>query len=427
MITTLADVLHALQTAEGGRLRTQGISHGPTIGAMYEGLTKDILERAIPPGLDLRVVSGFVEGIEGSLSNQVDLMLVRGEGCPIPYTDDYVWPIEDVLVVFEVKKNLNVSEFSDAVGKMRAMLNLAQTYRRSGGYADSGVSFACKIFAKLTGYNLPVSDIDLLPEPLKVIFYCMVWESLYPVRVILSYEGYRTEVGLRKAAEKVFFNGVGDVTSKGFMSLPSLVICGGLSLTKLNGFPYFNRHVDFSDTWDVMASSSDNPSKILLEQIWTKISSEANVKLPMDDTLNQERMSLLFRYKYVEDVVGGRQISGFGAESFAHLALTIDRPMPSWSPEPGSDFKAIAFLLAAKKGFVDVSDDWFKSLCVEYGVSPQDALVDFVRQRTMAWTCVDRSRAAPIEPENGIALMPDDSVVMSDNRNLMELWLKRGE
>ena len=54
-------------------------THAPTIGAMYEGLTRDILDRAIPASLDLRIVDGFIEGADGSLSPQMDAMLVTGK------------------------------------------------------------------------------------------------------------------------------------------------------------------------------------------------------------------------------------------------------------------------------------------------------------------------------------------------------------
>jgi len=50
---------------------------------MYEGLTRDILDRAIPASLDLRIVDGFVE-LDGALSPQIDAMLVTGGGRELP-------------------------------------------------------------------------------------------------------------------------------------------------------------------------------------------------------------------------------------------------------------------------------------------------------------------------------------------------------
>ncbi|MFK2876392.1 DUF6602 domain-containing protein [Rhodanobacter hydrolyticus] len=427
MITTLADVLRALQAAEAARLKAQGISHGPTIGAMYEGLTRDIMERAVPPFLSLSVVSGFIEGSGGGLSSQVDLMLVRGQGRKIPYTDNYIWPIEDVLVVFEVKKTLLGDELLDALAKMWKVCDLARECKNAGGYSENNLSFARKTFARLTGHNPLLPDVHLLPESLQLVHFCTLMENVFPVRVILGYEGYKSEEALRKGVDRVLFEDRARGNNRGFISLPSLVMCGSSSIVKLNGFPYFNRHADFSDTWDVMASSSDNPTKVLLELVWTKISSEANLKLPMDDTLAQERMSLLFRFKYIDDVREGRRVSGFDVESFAQVPLTKDRPIAAWSPESGNELLAIILLQAVEHGAVGLEDAWYQDLCATHNANPESVLLDLVRQRTMAWINAERSRAAPIERENRIVLMPDGSVVVSDNPSLLDLWLRKDD
>jgi hypothetical protein len=54
MITTLAALLEAMRTTEAKVLRKHDIKHGPTIGNMYEGLTRKILSRAIPDELGVR-------------------------------------------------------------------------------------------------------------------------------------------------------------------------------------------------------------------------------------------------------------------------------------------------------------------------------------------------------------------------------------
>jgi len=53
-------------------------------------LARDILDRVIPAAIDVRVVDGFVEGVEGTLSPQIDAMVVTGEGRQIPYTNNFV-------------------------------------------------------------------------------------------------------------------------------------------------------------------------------------------------------------------------------------------------------------------------------------------------------------------------------------------------
>lgn len=76
MITSFTQLLRELQVAEDAQLRKQNITHAPTIGDMYEGLTKDILSRAIPEELGLQLVDGFVVDRAGNLSRQIDCMLV---------------------------------------------------------------------------------------------------------------------------------------------------------------------------------------------------------------------------------------------------------------------------------------------------------------------------------------------------------------
>ena len=106
VIANIANLLLELQAKEAAKLAQEKITHAPTIGAMYEGLTRELLDRAIPASLNLRVVDGFIEDHEHNLSPQVDAMLVTGEGREIPRTGGYVRPIQDVIAVMEVKKNL---------------------------------------------------------------------------------------------------------------------------------------------------------------------------------------------------------------------------------------------------------------------------------------------------------------------------------
>ena len=59
VIKTAADLLKAFTDAERAKLDGKELTHGPTIGAMYEGLIKEIADRSLPEELGLRVVPGF--------------------------------------------------------------------------------------------------------------------------------------------------------------------------------------------------------------------------------------------------------------------------------------------------------------------------------------------------------------------------------
>jgi hypothetical protein len=51
MITSVANLLRDLMVKKAVKLDEETITHPPTIGAMYEGLTRDILDRTIPASL----------------------------------------------------------------------------------------------------------------------------------------------------------------------------------------------------------------------------------------------------------------------------------------------------------------------------------------------------------------------------------------
>ena len=104
MIETVASLIEELKNQELIILDKFALKHAPTIGEMYEGLTSDILKKAIPPHLGLQFVSGVIYDNSEKMTKQIDCMLVKGEGIEIPHTGKYKWHIKDVLVVFEVKK-----------------------------------------------------------------------------------------------------------------------------------------------------------------------------------------------------------------------------------------------------------------------------------------------------------------------------------
>jgi hypothetical protein len=91
MIRTIADLLDELRQKEVATLGKWRLNHAPMTGAMYEGLTRDLLDRAVFDGLDLRVVDGKIASAWGELSDQLDCMSVRGEGDSIPYTASHIY------------------------------------------------------------------------------------------------------------------------------------------------------------------------------------------------------------------------------------------------------------------------------------------------------------------------------------------------
>jgi hypothetical protein len=421
MITTLAALLEALRNAEAEVLKKHDIKHGPTIGDMYEGLTRDILSRAIPSELGLKVVEGFIEGLNGEKSNQADVLLVRGEGRQIPYTEKFIWPIQNVLAIFEVKKTLYADSLADAFAKMRKVSELHKSFEASNGYNGKDVAFGHKNFAKLTGFYPRLSEVDNLPDPLPLIHYSMLLEQLAPIRIILGYEGFVDEEGLRKGIVKLLLdNGAG--ANRGFLSLPSLVICRQASVIKSNGMPYYCPLNDYNEWWYTMASNSENPTKLILEAIWTKISAEMPVSLPMDDSLDQERFFPFMRQKFVQVKNDGVIQSGFAFECFESLPHNDANEQPAWQPHDADMVESVTLMRAAQKGSVTVDDPHFENFAVENGTTAKDVLISLVRKRILAWTDITQRTAKPIENSFATVFTPDGKSVLSDQTALLGLW-----
>ena len=99
MLNTVSDLLQKLLEKEKEILKSQQITHPGIIGDMYEGLAKNILDKALFKGLNLSVKAGFVRGDDGRLSRQIDCMIVEGDGEQIPNTNHYIYDFENVIAI----------------------------------------------------------------------------------------------------------------------------------------------------------------------------------------------------------------------------------------------------------------------------------------------------------------------------------------
>ena len=91
MIKTFADLL--INMKENGVSEIEEylkIKHNPTIGSMYEGLTKKLMDTIVFEGLNLKVVSGKISNNDGNMSRQIDCMIVVGDGDKLPFVDEYI-------------------------------------------------------------------------------------------------------------------------------------------------------------------------------------------------------------------------------------------------------------------------------------------------------------------------------------------------
>jgi hypothetical protein len=292
MIRTVSDILEQFRRAEAERLDAAGIKHAPTIGAMYEGLTQDILGRALPPGLDLRVVSGFAVDGKGEGTGQLDCMLVRGEGKPVPYVAGvFEWHVKDVLAVFEVKKKLFGGDLGDAYEQLRSVTDISSSWLQSAtGSAKFSLAPSMRAYAECTGEVAPPPECWHKMDPAKhLILHTIMFDQIAPVRIMLGYFGYSSESGLRRGFAGLLER---NLKSHGYgpPTLPNLIIGDGVSLVKLSGHPY-RSPLRKDGYWPIVASSHVNPTILILEAIWTRISYWHAIGDLFGEDLEVERLS----------------------------------------------------------------------------------------------------------------------------------------
>lgn len=200
MIKTVAELLGAIAREERQKLDTYQIVHAPTIGEMYEGLSRNILEKALPEGLNIRVVKGFVVFGE-EISGQIDCMLVTGEGESIPHTDNHKWPVQNVIAVIEVKKHLTSDDLADSYFHLREVDRLYASYIQNANRTSVKVNLEIprRIFSQITGVVPPPhTKVEELPFDLEMIYHTLIMEFLSPVRIVIGHHGWRKESTLRE-------------------------------------------------------------------------------------------------------------------------------------------------------------------------------------------------------------------------------------
>lgn len=274
MISTVFDLLSKLKEKGISEIEPYlDIGHNPTIGDMYEGLTKKILQKSIFEGLNLKVSSGKIRNNVGILSKQIDCMLVVGEGEQIPYTSDFIYDVGKVIAVIEVKKNLFTSDLANAYHNLKSVYDLSEPE----GPID--ITMMAHTFEMITKIRLPAhEEISKLSIKNQMLYNALLVETFVPVRIIFGYDGFKDEESLRTHFIE-YVNSQMDESgqAKGFgaVSLPNLIICGDNSIIKTNGYPYILALK--TDDWILCASYNKSPLLIFLEIIWTRITQKFKI------------------------------------------------------------------------------------------------------------------------------------------------------
>ncbi|MCK4304585.1 MAG: hypothetical protein KAY24_10140 [Candidatus Eisenbacteria sp.] len=270
MIRTVSELLTALKDKELELLSTApDPGHPQMIGDMYEGLTKELLGRAVFDGLDLRIVDGKIQGKTGQLSKQIDCMIVEGEGKRLPHTDHFIYPANQVVATIEVKKNLYANDLASAHDVMRSVVGLADA-------GDASLRLFRDAYRQILRQELPKRRERItLPFVDEMVYYALLLNALCPLRIILGYFGFATERTLRQAfirlvQRSIPTSGGSPVTGFGPGALPNLVLCRDIAIAKIDGMPLSSPMAN--DTWSLMASVKGRSIELLLELLWTRLS-----------------------------------------------------------------------------------------------------------------------------------------------------------
>ncbi|MEU1219306.1 DUF6602 domain-containing protein [Streptomyces microflavus] len=424
MIRTVADLLSGILQDELPKLDNASIKHAPTIGDMYEGLSSALLSRALPDGLGLRVVSGFASDGRGRLSGQLDCMVVRGEGEKLPYTNSHVWHVKDIIAVVEVKKNLHSAELRDAFAHLNTVGEIEHAYYqcedRDPGDLDRDISPSARTFAEMTGRIAWDSNgLAPLPYEQEAVFRVLLMEQVSAIRVILGMHGFKSERAFRTSMIEYLEQNIGN-NGFGPTSFPQLIISGGYSLAKTNGRPFMTPLVD--GWWRLYFSTPDNPLRLLLEFIWTRLDEMYGLGDSFwGEDLETEVGRALLSFRAVRvDGKAGWEVQAHEANAEALKGAPVTE---QWSPEfvGEEEFVLLSQLCQGKTVRCDNPKilSWLESRGVQ---------IDDVRDRLLGTHLVAASgqELRLITKKCQLAILPTGEYVAAENSTgRLDRWIAR--
>jgi hypothetical protein len=418
MITAASDLLAAFIAEEVQKLEGFDMPHMPTLGEAYEAVARAGIDQrfVLPPGLDLRVVSGFIIG----LPNQFDCMLVHGPGQRYGLTDEFFYPIEQVLCVFEVKKNLTKAELSDAIQHLASVQQMfAESFARRYQAGEVRVNFqrAAQSFAQVTGRKgaETIQALDAMPIGDRALFAFLARSPHAPVTVLFGFGGYTTEQGLRKGMLDIVESSVGTSGNTSVDLLPTLVTSNNHSLVKCNHQPYLLRRADAE--WVCLASTRHNPARILLELLWSKISNHFDVRMPWGDDMELETLQELM----VAQALPHANSFGWKYLSIEYSEKRLQREATvQWEPAVlSAAAMTVVSLLGAHGGSLELNESLAAYIAKKHNLPLADVVVELVDSSAFARS---ESMLHIIAPVTCVGHLDDESGVVALDRDKLDQW-----
>ena len=348
MISNVSDLVSQLIERERKVLSNHAITHAPTIGRMYEGLTKKAVELTIPPEAHLIVAGGFIRGTDGKISHEQDVVVAFGDHEAIPHTDSFIFDIRKIIAVIEVKKTLGRSSLSESIANLNTILGVEPNF-------VFNAEAMCFRFQDTT--RRLMTDIEDCHQLTGV--HCAIFRELFrrrtlPLRIVLGYEGYSTEYGLRRGVSSLVQAAIKE-RNLGPIQLPDAILSVGASIVTSASGPW-TAPIDDNSIWPYLLSNGYLPAAIvLLELLWGRLSDYGIVKLAaFGEDLEIEPWNRFMDLEY-STLRGGWMLNETVMRRSSN-APTSPPAFEEWRPAVVSDDAAVLIMRLARRLSMSLQD-----------------------------------------------------------------------
>jgi hypothetical protein len=422
VLRTVGDLLQAVVEAERRKLAEYSyVNHPGLIGEMYEGLARHLAQRALAPPANLRVVKGKIRNSKGQLSRQIDCMIVEGDGEQLPYTDQWIYDVANVLAAIEVKKSLYADDLMDALDLM------ADLQRRICEPREMLANLLIHSWRSIHRSELPSkNELARLSQAEQLLYHSLVVEANLPLRIVIGFEGYASESALRNALVNLLTarvkRGGGAGIPLGPVALPSLILCRDASLIKLNGMPYSAPYWPAEGAWGFLGSRGVKPAHAFLELLWTRLTYYYGAPHSIfGEDLEVEAINLLFKGRPIPHGTDlGWALDVIDATEMELAEGVSDRP---WEPAVLSKAAFVVVNELCRERPVTLTDPDLIRFLQSEGMMPETLLEELNRAR-LAYA--KDSKLFLLTDECGCVIVPGVGFVAAENRDgRLERWLLR--
>lgn len=417
MIATVADFLEQFKKYGLSKIEIddKDINHTVAIGDNFEGLTAELLNKAVFKDLNLKMVErSFVYNDSGVISNELDCILVVGEGQKMSFTNRYKYHIKDVIAVIQVKKNLYANDIDESHQNLLSIINVSEP-RDIEPFVGRLHRNAYKL---LTGKEIPTKERrERFTERENILYNYLLMEAFHPLRIVIGYYGYTTEFGLREGFVKKLdaISKTGPVSGYSPGSFPSLYICGNNTIIKNNGMPMGIPLTDEEFYFPILASSNGKPMYHLLELIWTRLS----FKFGISSNIFGDDFDLELSHSFISCKERKTDDDNWAWDFIYHPLTRKQLSMPlvptPWEPTEIDHDKYSILNLLIQFGTVDInSDEQFLKIIETEKLDAQQIIKELSVARLVY---VDEGKMGLLVDQLQTVFTPDGKVFAGENKS----------